>query len=341
MNINQLVRKNIKNLTPYSSAREEFNNAPAILLDANENPYGSLNRYPDPYQRELKSLLSSLKSIAAEQIFIGNGSDEIIDLAFRTFCEPNQHKAITFSPTYGMYEVAAKINNVELIQLPLNANFQIDKNSLAPYLQSEEIRLIFICNPNNPTGNTFESATLTFLLENFKGIVVIDEAYIDFSNSQSFVAVLEKYPQLIVCQTLSKSWGLANARIGMAFSSKEIVHYFNKIKPPYNVSGLNQKAAINALKSTSQYIENIESIFKEKKRLSIEIAQFDFVVKIYSSETNFLLIQVSNSNRLFNYLKTNGIIVRNRGQQIANCIRISVGTKNENNALLKLLKTYT
>lgn len=341
MNINQLVRKNIKNLTPYSSAREEYNIAPAILLDANENPYGSLNRYPDPYQRELKSLLSSMKSIAAEQIFIGNGSDEIIDLAFRTFCEPNQHKALTFSPTYGMYEVAAKINNVELIQLPLNANFQIDKNSLAPYLQSEEIRLIFICNPNNPTGNTFESATLTFLLENFKGIVVIDEAYIDFSNSPSFVAVLEKYPQLIVCQTLSKSWGLANARIGMAFSSEEIVHYFNKIKPPYNVSGLNQKAAINALKSTSQYIENIESIFKEKKRLRIEIAQFDFVEKIYSSETNFLLIQVSNSNRLFNYLKTNGIIVRNRDQQIANCIRISVGTKNENNTLLKFLKSYT
>ncbi len=336
--IEKLVRKNILKLKAYSSAREEFTAQDGIFMDANENPYGQLNRYPDPYQKILKKKLSELKNINIENIFIGNGSDEIIDLAMRVFCEPGKDKIINFIPSYGMYQVLADINNIKNIEIPLTENFQIDFEKTAKYLSDENIKMMIICSPNNPTGNLINPETIKKILKKFKGILLIDEAYIDFSNSESWIKQLDNYPNLIVTQTLSKAWALAAARIGIAYTSKSIVKLLNKIKPPYNVSTPNQIAAIKILQNKKTYDNNIKIILNEKEKLIQELSNIKIVKKIFPSDTNFLLIEVENAPKIYNELIQKKIIIRNRNNLIKNTLRISIGTPQENKQLIKALK---
>jgi histidinol-phosphate aminotransferase len=336
--IENIVRPNILELQPYFSARDEFSGEDGIFLDANENPFGELNRYPDPYQNELKQKLAELKGVTTNNIFVGNGSDEVIDLAFRIFCSPGIDKALTFSPTYGMYDVSATINNVELLKLPLNQDFQIDLEKVKPYFNDSSIKLIFICSPNNPTGNLMNKNDVEYILSNFNGIVILDEAYIDFSEGNSLVNLIDKYNNLIVSQTFSKAWGLAAARVGLAYANPEVVSLYNKVKPPYNVSALNQKAALVALENQGDYQDNLNTILKEKKLLKTALNQLSLVKKIYPSDANFLLIEVMDADKLYNALVEQQIITRNRNKQVANCIRISVGTPEENKKLINALK---
>ena len=337
-NIEQLVRQNIIELQPYSSARSEYYGKDGVFLDANESPYGELNRYPDPYQIELKQKLASIKNFNAENIFIGNGSDEIIDLAIRIFCEPGTDKILTFFPSYSMYEVSAAINNVDVIQTHLDQNFDVDRQSLESYLNLSHLKIIFICSPNNPTGNLIKQHDLEFILKNFNGVVFLDEAYIDFASSKSLIDWTNKYENLIVCQTLSKSWGLASARIGVAFTNPTIITLFNKIKPPYSVSQLNQKAAINALNNIGKFKMNLDLIDREKKRLINALQKIDIIKKIYPSDANFLLLEVINADVIYRELVNEKIIVRNRNSYVPNCIRITVGTPEENTKLINALK---
>ena len=337
-NLENLVRPNILKLKPYSSARDEYKGSTGVFLDANENPFGNLNRYPDPYQKEVKEKLSTLKSIPVSQIFLGNGSDEVIDLVFRIFCTPGRDKALVFTPTYGMYEVSANINDTELLQLPLNSDFQIDKESILPFLKDENLKLIFICSPNNPTGNSIEN--VDFILEKFNGIVFVDEAYIDFSTQKSWAEKLSQYPNLIISQTFSKARGLAAVRVGIAYSSPEIIALFNKTKPPYNVSQLNQEAALIALLDDKRYQSEIKTILGEKERLEKELLQLSVIKKIYPSDANFILVEVNDADGIYNNLVQQKIITRNRNSVIAGCIRITIGTTEENNQLIAALKTY-
>jgi len=337
-NLKKIVRPNILALQPYSSARDEFNGVNATFLDANENPFGELNRYPDPYQRELKQQLSNIKAIPTENIFIGNGSDEVIDLAYRIFCNPGTDKALSFSPTYGMYDVSAGINNIELIKVPLNNDFQIDTDGLETYLNDDQLKLIFICSPNNPTGNSIASKAIKYILNNFDGIVIIDEAYIDFSDTESWVTELKNYPNLIVSQTFSKAWGLAAARVGTAYASSEIITLFNKVKPPYNVSQLNQQSATKTLQNIDLFEVNRQLILKEKKQLIESLNQLHQVIKTYPSDANFLLIEVVDANKTYADLVQQKVVTRNRNNLIENCIRITVGSQEENNLLIKALK---
>ena len=339
--IRGLLRENIASLLPYSSARDEFSGIDGIFLDANENPFGEWNRYPDPYQKELKQKLSELKNINQNNIFIGNGSDEIIDLAFRIFCNPKQDKALTFSPTYGMYDVSAGINDVELIKVPLTADFQIDIQLLKEPLKDDGVKLIFICSPNNPTGNTIDKIVVEEILKKFEGIVIIDEAYIDFSELPSWIETLNEYPNLIVSQTFSKAWGLASARVGVCYASEEIIEILNKVKPPYNVSGLNQKAAIESLENYEDFQKNVQIIIFEREKLKDELSKIDLVKMIYPSEANFLLIEMINATKVYEALVDMKIITRNRATLVANCLRISVGTPAENKQLLQALKRIT
>lgn len=336
--IENIVRPNILDLQPYSSARDEFTGKEGIFLDANENPYGELNRYPDPYQAALKEKLSELKRVNSNNIFVGNGSDEVIDLTFRIFCSPGFDKALTFSPTYGMYDVSAAINNVELLKLPLNEEFQIDLEKLAPYFNDNSIKLMFICSPNNPTGNLMNTKDIEFILNNFNGIVILDEAYIDFAEADSLISLINQYNNLIVSQTFSKAWGLAAARVGLAYANPEIISLYNKVKPPYNVSELNQKAALNVLENIEVYQQNLVTILNEKEQLKQDLQQFDLVKKIYPTDANFLLIEVRNADAVYTTLVNQQIITRNRNKQVENCIRISVGTPEENNKLITALK---
>ncbi len=338
IDLKKIVRPNILNLVAYSSARDEFKSDDGIFLDANENPFGTLNRYPDPYQNALKKKLARLKAISKNNIFVGNGSDEVIDLAFRIFCEPGEDKAIVFSPTYGMYNVSASINNVELIDVPLDENFQIDFQTTAPYLKDDKVKLIFICSPNNPTGNVINKKAIRSLLIGFKGIVVIDEAYIDFTDDTSYIEMIDQYPNLIVCQTLSKAWGMAAVRVGLAYTNKSIIKLFNKVKPPYNVSQPNQQQALEALENAVEFDNYINIILEERKRLMTNLKGFEAVKKVYPSDANFILIEVYNANQVYKDLIAEGVIVRNRNKIIPNCIRISIGTIEENNQLLKALK---
>lgn len=339
INIKNLVRKNILSLNPYSSARDEFEGKDGIFLDANENPFGELNRYPDPYQRKIKQKLSELNQIPTENIFLGNGSDEVIDLAFRIFCEPKKDKALTFSPTYGMYEVSANINDVELINFDLDDNFQIDLKTLKPYLYDENLKIIFICSPNNPTGNSIQN--IKYILENFNGIVFIDEAYIDFSPEESFKSQIKKHPNLIVSQTFSKAWGMASVRVGIAYASKEIIKFYNKVKPPYNISQLNQDAILNTLndEKINQVSENIKIILEEKKSLIQNLEKLDLVKKIFPSDANFILIAVDNADSVYQELVKKKVIIRNRNSVIKNCLRITVGSTEENQKLIETLQT--
>jgi histidinol-phosphate aminotransferase len=339
-NLESLVRNNIRNLVPYSSAREEFKGLEATFLDANENPYGQFNRYPDPYQLKLKSKLAEIKGCHMDQIFIGNGSDEVIDLAFRIFCNPSVDKALTFVPTYGMYEVSAAINDVELIQLPLDENFQINRKALLSFLADENLKLIFICSPNNPTGNLLRKEDIEIILKIFKGIVIIDEAYIDFSTQPSFLSKLNQFPNLIVSQTLSKAWGMAGIRLGLAFMNAEILSYYNKVKSPYNISEANQNFALQDLENRENYKTNLNQILKEKECLFQVLKDLSMIKKIYPSDANFYLVEVDNTNDVYSYLLNNQIIVRNLSKVVPNTIRITIGTPEENQKLIKLLKNY-
>jgi histidinol-phosphate aminotransferase len=341
MDLEKLMRSNIKSLKPYSSARDEFSGTEGVFLDANENPYGDLNRYPDPYQKNLKAKLSKLKKVAVEHIFVGNGSDEIIDLAFRIFCDPGMGKALTFSPTYGMYDVSAAINDVQLIKVPLLDNFQIDSDELTPYLQDDQLKLIFICSPNNPTGNSFNKSDIIDILNKFKGLVIIDEAYIDFSQEASWVELFDHYPNLLVSQTFSKAWGLAAARVGVAYAQKDIIDIFNKVKPPYNVSGPNQNAAIKALSDTANFEQNVQLILDEKTKMVEALEQISLVKKVYPSDANFLLIEVVGADQLYQELVDKKVIVRNRNSLVNNCIRVSIGNQEENEKLIVALKSLT
>ncbi len=343
MDLNKLVRKNIQQMKPYSSARDEYKDLQTdmVFLDANENPFDStLNRYPDPQQTALKALISKQKEVAANQILLGNGSDEVLDLIFRAFCEPNQDSILTLPPTYGMYEVLANLNAIENIQVPLTSDFQLEVDSVLENIKPNT-KLLFVCSPNNPSGNSVDRTAVERLLSTFKGLVVIDEAYIDFTEKSSWTQWLNAYPNLIVTQTLSKAYGLAGIRLGICYASKEIIAVLNKIKPPYNINTLTQEAAIKALQNKDVVTDQIARILKERKRLKKAFEAFSFIEKIYPSEANFILIKVDDANKRYDELIKNGIVVRNRSSQLhcKNCLRITVGTPSENTQLLTLLKT--
>jgi histidinol-phosphate aminotransferase len=341
VDIKELVRENVIKLSPYSSARDEFKGKAGIFMDANENPFGKLNRYPDPYQRELKLAISKIKEIPEEKIFLGNGSDEIIDLCFRVFCNPGTDKVLTFTPTYGMYEVSASVNDINVVKVPLDASFQIDLSTVKPLLTDRNLKLIFICSPNNPTGNCMNYSDVEHIIANFRGIVIIDEAYIDFSNEPSFIKMVERYPNLMVMQTFSKAFGLAAARVGMAFSNPSVIQYFNKLKPPYNISTLNQNAVLSRLNKIEKYKSQVIKIKKEKERLSSKLKKMKITEKVWPSDANFILVKVKDANFIYNTLVDKSIVVRNRSSVIDNCLRITVGTPSENNELVKALDTIT
>jgi histidinol-phosphate aminotransferase len=341
VDINNLVRNNIRTLIPYSSARDEFEGSSGIFLDANESPFGNLNRYPDPYQKKLKAAISRLKDIDSEKIFLGNGSDEIIDLCFRTFCRPGTDKALIFSPSYGMYSVSASVNDAGVINIPLTPDFQIDMDAVIQRMNDAALKLIFICSPNNPTGNSMNISDVKYIIENFRGIVVLDEAYIDFSDKQSFSTYIESYPNLIVMQTFSKAMGLAGARIGMGFMNPEIVRYFNKLKPPYNISTINQKAALKKTEKIDEYRSQVSIIREERERLAVDLKNLPVTEHVFPSDANFLLVKVKNASLIYKMLVGRNIIVRNRSNIIENCLRITIGTKYENKMLINTLKKIT
>lgn len=337
--LDKIIRRNIKNLKAYSSARDEFTGSKGIFLDANENPFGELNRYPDPYQNDLKKEINKINGVDQSNIFVGNGSDEVIDLLFRVFCNPSEDKALTFYPSYGMYEVSAGINDIELIRVPLNREFEINLRDVEEYLQDPNLKLILICSPNNPTGNTPDFKTIEKIIKNFNGIVLIDEAYINFSSNKSHIELIDKFPNLVVSQTMSKAWGLAAARIGMAFSNSKIIDLLNKVKPPYNISGPNQKAAIEAYKNKGEYDARKKQILENKNTLYTHLKSLTIITKIYPSDANFFLVKCQNANEIYDTLVSKKIIVRNRNNVIKDCIRITIGTVEENQILIEELKS--
>ena len=342
MKIDNLIRENIKALQPYSSARDEFKDASSemVFIDANENPFDNgLNRYPDPQQNLVKDELANIKKVSKEQILLGNGSDEVLDLIFRVFCEPKQDAVIALPPTYGMYKVLANTNDVQLITIPLLGSFQPNVEEIIQQ-QTSNTKLLFLCSPNNPTANSFESKSVEKLIREFKGIVVIDEAYIDFSTQESWLSRLNEFPNLIVTQTLSKAYGLAGIRLGVCYASKEIISILNKIKPPYNVNQLTQEAALNALRNTEKTSQEISEIISERCQLIKALEEVELVEEIYPSDANFLLVKVDDANKRYTQLVKKGIVVRNRSNQILceNCMRFKVGTKEENEKLIKELK---
>ncbi|MDN5201719.1 histidinol-phosphate transaminase [Fulvivirgaceae bacterium BMA10] len=340
--IDKLTRENIKKLIPYSSARDEFAGEAKVFLDANENPFETgLNRYPDPYQLVLKQAISKLKNVTSNQIFLGNGSDEVIDLLLRAFCEPGQDNIIILPPTYGMYKVSASINDVQVKEVPLTKEYQLDAEGILSAID-KNTKLIFVCSPNNPTGNDIDQEVIVSILRAFNGIVVIDEAYIDFTSRKSFITQLEDYPNLLVMQTFSKAWGLAGIRLGMAFCSENIIRILNKIKPPYNINELTQKTALKALENKEEMQRTRDIILSERELLKEELEQLNIVEKVFDSSANFLLVRITNALAVFQYLMGMEIIVRNRANVILceDCLRITIGTEAENKALLDALKKY-
>lgn len=336
--LNKLVRENVLKLIPYSSARDDYKGKTGIFLDANENPYGKLNRYPDPYQKELKSAISRIKRVEEERIFLGNGSDEIIDLCIRIFCNPGIDKILTFTPTYGMYEVSASINDVEVLKIPLNDKFQIDLLKTENLLNDQKLKLIFICSPNNPTSNSMNYKDVEYLVKIFNGIILIDEAYIDFSEKPSFIKLIDTYANLIIMQTFSKAFGLAAVRVGMAFTNPSIIQYFNKLKPPYNISFINQQTVLKKISRIEEYRKQVLRIKKERIRLAHLLSEVNVVEKVYPSDANFLLVKVKDANNIYNTLVKMNIIIRNRSNLIENCLRITVGKKSENDKLIQALR---
>ena len=342
MNLNNLIRKNIKAMKPYSSARDEFKDLKAdmVFLDANENPFETtLNRYPDPQQTALKELISKQKELPINQVLLGNGSDEVLDLIVRAFCEPNQDSILTLPPTYGMYGVLAQLNSIENIEVPLGKDFNINVDQVLKQVKPRT-KLLFICSPNNPSGNIMDVNAVTRLLKAFDGLVVIDEAYIDFTTIESWTQRLNTFTNLMVTQTLSKAYGLAGIRLGTCYASKEIIAVLNKIKPPYNINSLTQQAAIEALQN-NEVSDQVSSILREREKLANALASCFFVKKIYPSDANFILIKVDDANKRYDELLRHGIVIRNRTTQLGceNCLRISLGTPAENKQLLTLLNT--
>jgi len=341
VNIQNLIRENIKNLNPYSSARDEYSGDVGIFLDANENSFGSIpegdfNRYPDPLQKKIKNRLSEIKKVDTNNIFIGNGSDEAIDLVIRAFCKPGADKIVVMPPTYGMYKVAAEINDVEIIEVPLTTDFEIEEE-LVMSMFEDRIKIIFICSPNNPTGNLLNKDSIRKILNSFSGLVVIDEAYIDFAKKESWIAELSNFNNLVVLQTFSKAWGLANIRVGMAFASKEITNILNKIKYPYNVNGVSQSLILKALENESEKDLLVNVIILERDKLAKELISLSFIEIVFPSDANFLLAKVRNATDIYNYLLKRRIIIRNRSNIIhcKECLRFTVGTKEENKILLE------
>jgi histidinol-phosphate aminotransferase len=338
--VKQLIRKNILNLKPYSSARDDFQGIADVYLDANENPYPSdYNRYPDPLQQQVKVKLGELKGVSSSTIFLGNGSDEAIDLLIRVFCEPNQDSILITEPTYGMYEVCAGVNAVNVKRASLTNDFQLDLEAIFNSIDSTT-KLIFLCSPNNPSGNLLEREKIEAILREFKGIVVLDEAYIDFANDTGFLKNLPEYPNLAILQTFSKAWGLAGLRLGICYASEEILQILNRVKYPYNVNSITQQRAIDALTNYQETEKRISELVSERKRLEMKLNKITIVKKIYPSDANFLLVKTDNAKAAYQKLLDNGIIVRDRSSVIHcdNCLRITVGTPHENDQLIKVLK---
>lgn len=342
MDYNSLVRDTIKNLKPYVSARDEFAdvNNKNTFLDANENPFGyKWNRYPDPYQKKLKNAISTLKGVSIDQILLGNGSDEVLDLILRAFCNPGIDNIITLPPTYGMYKVLAAINNIENIEVLLTKAFGLNVNEILNVTNAKS-KVLFLCSPNNPTGNSFSTEKIEKLLNNFKGLVVLDEAYIDFSTKKSWLNRLNEFPNLIITQTLSKAYGLAGIRLGICYASPQIISILNKIKPPYNVNGLTQKKALKKLGKTNGVQKQVASIVKQRKKLIHSLNKIAFISKIHPTDANFILVEVDDATERYNQLIDKKIVVRNRTLQplCKNCLRITVGTKKDNEKLINALK---
>ena len=342
--LKSLVRKHILNVKPYSSARDEYEGSEGTFLDANENTIGSTtstglyNRYPDPLQWEVKNEISKLKNIPSKQIFLGNGSDEPIDLLIRAFCEPYQDNILQMPPTYGMYQVSADINVINVIDVRLSDDFQLDAEKVLKEVNSNT-KIIFICSPNNPTGNNLDRNEITKIIKSFSGLVVVDEAYIDFSEQASFIQDIANNPNLIVLQTFSKAWGLANLRLGMAFASEEVISVMNRIKPPYNINGVTQQLALDALKNVALKNKMVNDINLERQKLIKAFAEFSFVLKVYPSDTNFILVKTTDAVGIYKQLVDKKIIVRNRNSVMLceGCLRITIGTKEENELVLKAL----
>ncbi|WP_183561177.1 histidinol-phosphate transaminase [Mucilaginibacter sp. SP1R1] len=345
-NINNILRENIKNLTPYSSARDEYQGEASVFLDANENAFGSplaqqFNRYPDPLQYAVKKRLTEIKGVPPRNIFLGNGSDEAIDILFRSFCNPGTDNVIIVPPTYGMYQVSANINDVEARKVLLTEDYQLNLEGIAEAID-EHTKLIFICSPNNPTGNSINRADVETLLTNFNGLVIVDEAYINFSRQKTFIQELTEYANLVVLQTLSKAWGLAGLRVGMAFASEEIIEVMNKVKPPYNVNEASQQLALEALANIDQVNSWIKETLIQRDKLVLALKNFDFVLDIYPSDANFILVKTTDANSIYNFLVGKGIIIRNRSkvELCEGCLRITVGTPDENTLLLQTLQNF-
>lgn len=341
MNLQQLVRKNIWNLKAYSSARDEFKGEASVYLDANENPLnGPYNRYPDPLQWKLKEKVSEIKQVDIQKIFFGNGSDEPIDIVIRIFCEPTVDNIVAIDPTYGMYKVCADINNVEYRSVLLKDNFILDADAVLK-ATDDKSKIIFLCSPNNPSGNLLNKEEVLKIIQGFSGIVVLDEAYIDFAPEASWVSQLDKYPNLVILQTFSKAWGIAAVRLGMAFASPEIISLFNKVKYPYNINILTQNFVQSELDKIQLKEEWVKTLLAQRVYLVQELLKISFIEKIYPSDANFILVKVPNANNTYNKLVDQGIIIRNRNTvSLCNgCLRITIGTKEENNKLISALKS--
>ena len=345
--LENLLRENIRQLTPYSSARDEFKGEARIFLDANENSLGSpltrwYNRYPDPLQWKLKEAIGLIKGVDPTNLFLGNGSDECIDLLYRAFCNPGKDNIIINPPTYGMYEVSARINDVQIKKAPLLDNFQLDLVHLEN-LVDDATKIIWICSPNNPTGNAIDREDIEIVLNNFEGLVVVDEAYINFSRHKSFIQELGDYPNLVVLQTFSKAWGLAGLRLGMAFAAENIIDILNRIKPPYNINQSTQEIALTALQEVGQVNEMIKLIVAMRDELSVQLSSLPFVLKVYPSDANFLLVKMSDAQSVYDHLLREGIVVRNRSnvELCAGCLRITVGTDTENMGLITALRHFS
>ena len=342
-NLNSLVRDNIKNMTAYSSARHEFSGNASVYLDANENSFGSpladsFNRYPDPLQMQVKEKLSQIKGVPPQNIFLGNGSDEAIDLLYRVFCEPGRDNVIIFPPTYGMYEVCAEMNNVKIKKVNLTKNYQLNIEAIEEAIDPFT-KLIFICSPNNPTGNSINHSDVEMILNNFEGLVVIDEAYINYSKQKSFIAELTEYPNLVVMQTLSKAWGLAGLRLGMAFASQPVIDLMNKVKYPYNINTATQLLVLDALNNIEWVNKHISVTVSEREKLKNELLNLSFTESVYPSDANFLLAKMKNASGIYQNLVEKGIIVRDRSKVVLcdDCLRITVGTEAENKLLIDVL----
>ena len=342
--LNAITRENIRSLVPYSSARDEFHGEARVFLDANENSLGSplikwYNRYPDPHHVSLRERLSAIKGIPPEHIFLGNGSDEAIDILYRAFCEPKRDNVVVCPPTYGMYEVSANVNGVEVRKAPLTQAFQLDMEALERSVDGGT-KLVWLCSPNNPTGNCLDRTDIETLLNNFDGLVIVDEAYVNFSRQRSWITELTEYPNLVVLQTLSKAWGLAGLRVGMAFASTGVVEVMNRIKPPYNINEASQSLALEALGELDQVNDMIRILVSERERLAATLAEENLVTKVFPSDANFLLVRIPEARKVYGLLLERGIVVRDRSSTpgCAECLRLTVGTPAENDLLIRSLR---